>query len=278
MFLNLSSLLTNDNLSYSIVYKQLLAQFGSTYFTEVLFVLTTFISIIGLCLNLITIGVLFGEKFKSKKLFDYIKFYVINSTAICIISLPGLLMGKQFVFTNQPYGPYFLCYIYGPLLDAFYVFSSLIDVAILLDRIALFTRRFDFAKNYSVRSVSALSYACGLLIGIQFLLTYYPEALVTYLSQTVTVRFYFVNSTQFITSQIGTILLYIKLFIKDIVTVALVATFNIISIALLRRYLKQRSKLLKIDNLNTKNNTLAINKSATDESLVAAVKYAVKSK
>jgi hypothetical protein len=189
------------------------------------------------------------------------KVYIINSTIICLLLLPSFLHSRRFVFANEPYGTVFACYVYRPLVNVFYVFTALIDVAILLDRITLFTRKFDFAKSISLRLVCSISLICGLLIGGQFYAFGYPETLVAYLSQTVTFKFYFVKSTQFVESLVGSILYYIVLFIKDVLTAALVTTFNVISMILFKQYLTLRSKRFSIGHLNNNNAQLRKNKS-----------------
>jgi hypothetical protein len=119
MFLNLSSLLTNANLTPSMVYNQLLVQLGSTYITDTLFLISSCINLIGLCLNLLSIRVLFDEKFKSSiKLFGYMKVYLVNSISICIMLLPAFLISRRFWFANEPYGTMYSCYIYAPLVTA----------------------------------------------------------------------------------------------------------------------------------------------------------------
>jgi hypothetical protein len=266
MFLNLSSLLTSANLTYSIVYDQLLTQFGSTYFIDTILTICPCINFIGLCLNLISIRVLFGENFKSIKQFAFMKVNLINSVGMNIILLPTFLIGRRFAFANDPYGPNYLYYIYAPFVNHFSVFSALIDVSILLDRTTLFTRKFDFIKKYSVRLVCSISFVYSLIIGLQLFYVYAPELLQAYLSETITIKFYFLSRNQFVQTQLGSILLYALSFFKDFAPMALVTTFNIISTVLLKRYLTQRSKKFKMDHLS-KNISQLKTKSAMNESV-----------
>jgi hypothetical protein len=252
MFLNLSEFMTKANLTYSILYNQLLTQIGSTYLTDINFSLAACVGFIGLFFNLMSIRVLFGGKFKSIRLFDYLKVNLINSTAVCIISTPLFIMSKRFMFTSEIYGTFYLAYIYGPILEILDVISSLIDVAILLDRITLFTRKFDFFKRLSFRTICIIALVCALLIGLQFYHSYYPEKLEAYLSENTTLRFYFLSTSSFAQTQLGSIKLGIVLFLKDVVTVTLISTFNIISVVLLRRYIAKRAKNLNLTNLNKK--------------------------
>jgi hypothetical protein len=269
MFLNLSSSLTNFNLTISIIYEQLLVKLGSTYFIDTIYLICSFIMCIGFCLNLIGLRVLFNEKFKSIKLFNFMKVYLVNSALICFIMLPVFLLGRRFAFANEPYGTVYACYIYAPLVNVCYVFSALIDVAISMDRITLFTRMFDFTKKYSMRWTCLISLAYSLISGLMFIFLYYPGTLVAYLSETVTLKFYFLSPTGVLAGQFGSFLLFLMLLLKDILPVALVITFNIISTVLLKRYLTHRSKRFHMSALNNKNNksqTQATTKSATNES------------
>jgi hypothetical protein len=247
MFLNLSSLMTSANLTYSNVYDQLLTQFGSTYFTDTIFMVSPCINFIGLWLNLISIRVLFGENFKSIRQFAFMKVNLINSAVINILMLPVFLIGKRFAFANDPYGPYYLYYLYAPFLSQCSVFSALIDVSILLDRITLFTRKLDFIKKYSVRFMCLILFTYTLFIGLSHFVFIKPDLLEAYLSETSTIKFYFVNRSQFVESQLGSILLYVMSFFKDFVSAALVTSFSFISTVLFKRYLTQRSKKFKID-------------------------------
>jgi hypothetical protein len=247
MLLNLSSSMAN--LTYPMLYDGLLKQFGSTYFIDIVFLVSSCLSIIGLCLNLVSVRVLLGERFKSKKLFYFMRVYLINSTIVCVMLLPAFLLGKRIAFAHEPYGTYYICYIYSPLMTGC-VFSSLIDMAIVLDRITVFTEKFDFVKKYSTRVISIISFVISLIIGPLYYPTAYPDSLVIYLNETISLRFYFTKPSQFAESSFGSTMIYLILFLKDIVGFVLLSTLNIASIVLLKRYLIHKSKMFNMTHLN----------------------------
>jgi hypothetical protein len=158
---------------------------------------------IGVFLNLLGIRILCDKKFNSVALFGYMKVYLVNSTIACVLLLPAFVIGRRIAFANEIYGAVYVCYIYPPLLGACFMFSFFIDVAIMLDRISLFTHRLDFAKKYSMRTICAISFACSLLTNASQYSFYYIETLDVYLNETMTIKFYFFKPTQFAESNIG---------------------------------------------------------------------------
>jgi hypothetical protein len=177
MFLNFSSLLTYTNITYSEIYENLLVQLGSTYFTDTCFSLASLISLFGICFNLFGIRILFNEEFNSARLFGYMKVYLITSAIMCTLILPMFTLARRFIFAEKIYGPFYGSYIYGPLANLFYMFSSLIDIAITLDRISLFTRKLNFIKKYSLISICVASLICCALVNVPFYFIYCPDEL-----------------------------------------------------------------------------------------------------
>jgi hypothetical protein len=250
----MSSLILNQNFTYSMVNELLLVQLGSTYLIDSIYLSSSCVNVFGIILNIMGIGVLFNNKFKSIKLFDLMRIYLIYNTAICISLVPAFLIGRRFAFANEPYGSYYIYCIYAPIVYTCSVSSALIDVAILLDRITLFTRKFDLIKKISVRSICLISFIFGLLIATPYYAFFHRQIIEAYLSETVTLKFFVVRRTAFLETQFGLILYLTFLFLKDVVTVALVAAFNIVSIVLFKSYLAQRAVKFKMNYLNNKNN------------------------
>jgi uncharacterized membrane protein len=155
-YLNLTT--TNENITLAQLYERLLLRLGSTYFTDIVFLIASIISLIGVLLNLLSMWIIMREsqfRTKTTKFFYYIKVYLTISIVACLVIMPVYNIAKRFKFTNELFASYYICYFSSPLINACYMLSSLIDVATMLDRISLFTRKFDFVvKRYSISFIT----------------------------------------------------------------------------------------------------------------------------
>jgi hypothetical protein len=265
MILNLSSALVNSSINYSSIYEKMLLQLGSTYFTDISFLIASFVCLIGIGFNLMGIRVLFNGEFNSIRLFDYMKVYLINSAIMCALLLPSFTIAKRFVFADKIYGSFYGCFIYGPLINGCYTFSSIIDITITLDRISIFTKKFDFVKKCSLTSICVMSIVCCVLINVPFYFIYYPDSFEVYLNETLLFNIYYMRPTQFAESKHGSILRYILFLLRDVVPVLFLISLNAISIYLFKRYIMHRSKLFSIRDVDNKTSNQLRNKSGANE-------------
>jgi hypothetical protein len=256
MFLNSSSTIINSNSTYSIIYENLLFHLGSTYFTDVSFLIVPFISLIGIGLNVMAVRILFtNREFDSTRLYDYMKVYLINSIIVCALKLPIFLFARRFLFCDKIYASFYGCYIYGPLVNGCSMFSSLMDITITLERLSLFNKKFDFIKKYSLIIICVASIASCVLINGPVYLFYRPDVFSVYINETFELKIYYIKTTQFAESKLGSILLLSLLIFRDIIVILFLITLNIMSMLTFKRFLARKSSLFnnKRSNQNTNN-------------------------
>jgi hypothetical protein len=109
--------------------------------------------------------------------------------------------------------------------------------------------RFHY-KKYSARSICIALFAYSVLINAPYYFLNYPAMMKVYLNETTTLSYYFASKTQFTETIFGSIVQYSQFFLREILSLILVLTFNVI--VLLKRYLVHRSKVFNMTRNSNK--------------------------
>jgi hypothetical protein len=125
-----------------------------------------------------------------------------------------------------------------------YLFGTLLDVVILLDRIATLNKKISAHFKFKPRTMILIAFA--ITIGIQFpwFFVYVPQSAVVTLNTGVDYEIWFVGQSNFAMSKAGEVILNIIFAVRDVGMMALEFALNLISVYLFKKYLGQKSKLL----------------------------------
>lgn len=233
------------------------------------------ISGIGIILNIVSIFILIYSNNTNIKFLKYLKIYSFNSLiiniSIFIISIIFYILNKSVYISNKiglyDSETYMTYYIHGfmSIITITYTFSGVMDIAIIYERIQLYSPRFRFLKQSSayIISLCILLFCC--------ILNLPPISAREVKSQMITINqetFYMYKFTNnFDASLVLKIILLCITFLRDIVPLIGEIFVNIILVVVIVRYFKQKSVLQN----QKKNSIIPFNRTNLKNSYIALV-------
>ena len=211
------------------------------------------IGFVGAILNLICAFVLSKKEFKSRKIFKYLKVYVICSAIICIglAYIQSLKLYKLVDYTNFYITRVIACYIVRPLVLIALYFSSIMDILVSLERIIA------FKPNTVLKSQPILNYFCFLFIVVSMLFnlplifSLYPAHIDWKISSHETLNIHYIGVSEFAKSKLGKVLIGLSFFIRDIVPTSVGLFLNIWLILLFKDHvIKKENSLMNKRRFN----------------------------
>jgi hypothetical protein len=201
------------------------------------------IAVCGFLMNLISFRVLFGLQFKSIRLFKYLKVYILNSMAVCFISMFIFLSTMRYINFNSYLSIGYTVYIYVIIVNTGYFYGCLLDILIILEQILTLKNKINIVNKYSPFGFCLMAFLLCLLINLPYFFVFKPASLSVNLSESVSQIFYFVGQNEFSKSAIGKILILAVYLIRDFVTLAFEIILNLMSMVMLRKHLTKKSVL-----------------------------------
>lgn len=234
------------NAALSAVY----AAVGSTWPVDIWMLYPYFvISFMGLVSNVFSLVVFCSSQFRIS-LYKYLRINSICSIVLCLFS-----MGRAFTvsyhiipWANSELARTFYVYGYIHVSNIGYFFSSLIEILMLLDRIAYFNKKVElfFQRiKLSPYLLSLMSFVlCFLIYSPNFFIAQPGSISLNIMNQSVTI--WYVKSSEFSTTQLAIILKAVALFIKDGLVTVIQVALNLISFYMLKQFLKKKRRLAPI--------------------------------
>lgn len=246
---NTSTTSAQTNGSSTVVYLPLRDQMalnGYFYLAEI-FVTIFYIpmSFIGLILSILCVVVFFKKEFKLP-MYDYFRVYSISNCVICFVSIFNALTTPYQIisFANTYVAIVYSVYVFLPVGNLCYFFNTILDIAMILDRIGIFVPRMKLIFSSHPYKLSGLIFLVCTLIDAPYFFLWLPTSFELQLSDTDFYTVYSIDYTEFGYSKVGTIIVYIQYVLRDTLPTILIFIFSSISVVLLRSHLKKKSNLI----------------------------------
>lgn len=141
----LNSNVTTDVYYYYYSVDQILNWYGSYLILDELnLYLVTSVSLIGFALNVVSYFILSNRSVfrPSLDLFKYLRVYSVNNAVFCLLTALGFVQFTYRIFpwTNSYWPFVYIDYIFVPVQTILYTYCSFLNIAILIDRIAIYDR------------------------------------------------------------------------------------------------------------------------------------------
>lgn len=243
---------SNSSSYYYYSLEDVLKTYGSTEFLDTFNLFPfTLIAIVSFLLNCLCFVVFMQKDFDILPLYTYLRVYSFANIMLC---LPNLL---NFTYSTYRYFSWSWSYeaqfyynlIYTPIISLSYFYGSVLDIIILLDRIATFDKRVKKIMNWP-RTMCLVSFIACLIINIPSYIQFDVILVDVKLNATTDLTFWFGGSSQFALSQIGRGLILFNIAFRDGFTLLVEIYLNIHSIILLKTYLARRKRILSVRNEN----------------------------
>ena len=235
---------------------------GSTWLLDSIYIFVIApIGFIGGCLNLLAFFILVQIKIKQTMLYKYLCFYSLNGTLLCF------LFTTIFTAYSPRYYPYFFSY-FSRINRAFsttiittslYFIGNLLDFIIVLDRLSIFVKRLKPINKLNPYFICFMITIISLITNLPVYFSYYIKDdneighEIKYNISTFTYN----GRTPFFYSQIGTIITYIQIFIRDILTLLMELVISSLAFYYFKKFIKNQIEMTTNHHQNV--NTINLN-------------------
>jgi hypothetical protein len=215
------------------------------------------VGVLGILLNIIAFLVFLDPEF-SIPLYAYMRMYCINNACMC------LLVATNFIFASYRLVPWdntywaqaYYAYGFGDLSAVFYLFGSLLDIVILLDRIGNFNKSVKASlTKLSPRQVGGLVVVLGILINVPYFIQYMPGKLVAPIGPNATFTVWFTQNTPMAMNPVGAAFIFLCYGLRDVGIVIAEVFLNCVSIIYLKRFLNKKKRITDHGHHNLSQNT-----------------------
>jgi hypothetical protein len=239
---------SNATLVYYTVDELLINNAGSTWFLDY-FNCYGFIIVgsLGFLLNILAFLVFMDAEF-SIPLYSYMRMYCINNFLMCFLLIFNFayVSYRIFPWSNSYWAQFYYDFIFGNVISVFYFFSSMLDIVILIDRIANFNKKVkDRLANLSPYKVGAIVMIVCLVIDMPYFILYMPGKIEAQVNATTTFTIWFSSTTPLATNPIGAALIYACYGLRDVGVVVIEIILNLVSIFYLKQFLTKKKNITK---------------------------------
>lgn len=258
-YLNNATANNGSNVTYSSLRDVYETFCGPVWLQMAYLVVYTPVSAIGFFLSVLCVFLFFQSEFKLP-LYDYLKLYSISNVIVCFASFfyTFTWSAEVFPFANTYISKFYASYIFTPVVNVSYYFSTALDIIITMDRIALFVPKVKAINKINAFKLSAITFLICFAIDFPYFLTFEPNKLIIPLNSTYNFTFYINDLTPYAVTQAAQIISNIQFAVRDIIPVFSLVALNIASIVLLKLHLRKKAKLVKkkkVGDISSSSNT-----------------------
>jgi hypothetical protein len=238
-----------SNSSYfEINYLKLYERMGSTWLIDSVYMfIITPLGFIGGCLNLLSFFILLKINIKQTNLYKYLRFYSLNGSLFCFVC------SLAFTSYSPRYYPYFLSYfsrihrafIFIIVSTSFYFIGNILDIIIAFDRLSIFVKALKKFTYYNAYLVCLVITILSFIINLPIYFSYYVKEDNEFYND---IRFnistfIYLGRTDYFYSQLGVIITYIQVFIRDIITLFMEGLTSSLAFYCLKKFNKNQIEL-----------------------------------
>ena len=269
-----------NNYTYShLIDENFFLKIGSSWLLDSIYlVVISPLSMIGFALNLISYFTFLKIKLKETKLYKYLKVYTLSSSLICFML--GFIFitysPRYFKDFYHPIVKFYRCRIVSYAVLCLFFFNNLLDILINIERISIFTDRFNFHRNVNPYKLSTILVVICFVINSPFIFTYEMTSDEIYFNQNV---FNYCTPNEFGKSRLGIWFNMSVIVIRDVITLILEIIASLILIYFYQRYFNNFSSSYynMSYNVNDDITTFSFNKTNGSiykrENLESKIKY-----
>ena len=220
------------------------AEFGYPEILDYLnFYTITPLSLISLCLNIITYRILIRAPFLNSQFYSYMKLYVLNGAVLSLVLMTSFIYSTRgiFEFTNSYGASLYGLYSSGFFQATLLIFSSGLEILLVLERLFYFLPASFKSVQIIFKSKKFLflffMFAC--LTSVIFIFAAQPNYQDVQLDEKTWYRIWFYGVTAFTLTFIGNALFFFANIMRDILPLFLKITLNAIIVYSIKNYIRK---------------------------------------
>lgn len=226
--------------------EEALNKIGSTWFYDTIFLfIFPPVGLAAFLGNLISYWILSGPYFTQKPLYTYLKLICLNSSAANLISMLNIIWNtrRYSSISNTEWASQLRCYLKIPVGFGTYFYGSVLDIVLALERLCELTNRREIFRQYRPQRVCFFLFLVCFFLNAPFLFVFVPTKTTIYAdTATNTTEFlYHYGESEFALSNPGRVIKGAVYIIRDIITLTILITVNLISLIRFRRIYYQQS-------------------------------------
>lgn len=206
------------------------------------------LSLISAAINLIAYIILRKEPFSLSIIFRYIRMNVLNSFVISILLATRFTATTYsvFDFTNSYGALFYGSYIYVPFLSIFYLNGNLLNICITIERIMNFRPLANLKRMMELKYFWLILFTVSIVVNVPNFFTSCPGFVDYRVENNLTIRNYIHELTKYSTSVAGKVSAFFIYLMRDVLTLVITIALNLVSISLIKKYIKKISINLKV--------------------------------
>ena len=217
------------------------------------------LSFAAMMLNAFSLFVITKIRIKNStiKFYEYLKIDLINGIVMCLLGLTAFVgySPRYFQFSLSLIGRVYKCFIFNILGSTIYLFSNLLTLLILLDRLSIFIVKLKYYLNFSSPyKQTALMFVFCVFVNMPLYFWNYVKQDDEFYAGALDVNnldsFTFCGKTDFYKSLFGKIVSFLSLFIQDGIELLFEISLNTFTIIYYFRFIKKKSTLNMAVQLN----------------------------
>ena len=203
------------------------------------------IGLLGLILNIISLITFKKKQLSNKPCFDYIRHYLYTGILLSLLFFLRMfyLSPSYFKFADTFEAKFFNIRITFPIFSVIYFYNCFLDLIISMERAIQFLPKLNFINKFSHFKVSMCLFSVSLLLNASYFCVYSPAQYDFPLGANATYRVYYIDLSSYGRSQLGQINILAIYVLRDIITLFIGLGFNLTTIVLLRRFVKNKRNL-----------------------------------
>jgi hypothetical protein len=207
--------------------KSIFNTYGLEFHQDIIYLSLIPIGLIGFGFNILTFVILRGEQFRLPVI-HYLRAHTINSCFLCLI-IPTAISGH---INNVDSAKYY-AHFYVPIINFLVFYQTSLDTVLTFDRALTFTTRFEKLKKFKPKLISLFLLLISLVMNLPAWVTFSTKQMEIQLNETEKILFY---STAIEPNPF----FYLTNSIANTVPFVIEMPLNILTMILLKRYLKRR--------------------------------------
>jgi hypothetical protein len=246
---------STSNYTDSSSYESLFLALGVDRLLDSLYLyLNTIVSGIGFILNILSFAVFMDKEFDIP-LYRYLRVYTINSAVGCLFfsSLFTALSASYFSWTYSYPAAFYCTYIFLPIANTGYFYGTILDLIITMDRISNFYKPVKKIFILGPYKMCTLILMFCFVTNIPDFLHYSASVFISTVNQTHVVAFWHISWSSFTFTPVGGVLVIMNAVFRDLFLMLVEFAVNVVSIFCLKKYFKNRAKLLIAERTRTNN-------------------------
>ena len=235
---------TNTSNKTTITAEQFIELLSGSWLQEILYLaLLTPISLVAFVLNFLSFCVILKKPFRNSTFYEYFRTYTFNNLIIsALLSTTFVYKTYRSLFNlaSSYWAIFYGCYIHFPFILIFYLYISLLEICIIIERVYYFiSNRFKLIKISNIKKYCSVLFVLSILVNLSAYLKFEPSFIELKDQNNSFLGIYFIKLTRISYTSIFKIMENVSAIIRDLSTLLIKLILNTVFLVLIKQYMSK---------------------------------------